>query len=51
MSVGLYLFISEFGIEWGRLAAGALLSMLPSAALFLFLQRHLIHGLSAGALK
>ncbi|SHI20641.1 carbohydrate ABC transporter permease [Pollutimonas bauzanensis] len=51
ISVGLYFYLSEFGIEWGKISAGAILSILPPAALFLFLQRKLIHGLSAGAVK
>lgn len=51
ISVGLYFYLSEFGIEWGKIAAGAILSIIPPAILFLFLQRQLIHGLSAGAVK
>ena len=51
ISVGLYFYLSDFGIEWGKIAAGAIISILPPAVLFLFLQRQLIHGLSAGAVK
>lgn len=51
ISVGLYFYLSDFGIEWGKIAAGAILSVLPPAVLFLFLQRQLVHGLSAGAVK
>lgn len=49
--VGLYFYLSDFGVEWGKIAAGAVLSMLPPAVLFLFLQQKLIHGLSAGSVK
>lgn len=49
--VGLYFYLSDFGVEWGKIAAGAILSLLPPAVLFFFLQRQLIHGLSAGAVK
>lgn len=49
--VGLYFYLSDFGVEWGRIAAGAILSILPPAILFFFLQRQMIHGLSAGAVK
>jgi len=38
-------------VEWGKIAAAAWISILPPAALFLFLQRQLVHGLSAGAVK
>ena len=51
ISVGLYFYLSDFGVEWGKIAAGAMLSLLPPAILFLFLQRQLVHGLSAGAVK
>lgn len=51
MSVGLYFFLSDFGVEWGKIAAAAWISILPPAVLFLFLQRQLVHGLSAGAVK
>jgi ABC-type glycerol-3-phosphate transport system permease component len=51
ISVGLYFYLSDFGIEWGKIAAGAIISIVPPALLFLFLQRQLIHGLSAGAVK
>jgi ABC-type glycerol-3-phosphate transport system permease component len=51
ISVGLYFYLSDFGVEWGKISAGAILSILPPAVLFLFLQRQLIHGLSAGAVK
>lgn len=51
VSVGLYFYLSEHGIEWGKISAGAILSIIPPAVLFLFLQRKLIHGLNAGALK
>lgn len=51
MSVGLFFYMGEAGIDWGRLTAGAVLSMLPPVGLFLFLQRYLVHGLSSGALK
>ncbi len=50
-SVGLYFYLSDFGVEWGKIAAGAIVSILPPAILYLVLQRYLIHGLSAGAIK
>lgn len=51
VSVGLYFYLSDFGIEWGKIAAGAIVSIIPPALLFFLLQRNLIHGLSAGAVK
>lgn len=51
ISVGLFFFIAESGVQWGRLTAGSVMSLLPPALMFLVLQRYLIHGLSAGAVK
>ncbi|MGO8669944.1 MAG: carbohydrate ABC transporter permease [Capsulimonadaceae bacterium] len=37
--------------EWGWLMAGTLISVLPVAILFLFLQKEFVAGLTAGAIK
>lgn len=44
-------YVGEFGAEWGKFAAGALLVSLPVTALFFVLQRHLVEGLTAGGVK
>jgi len=52
LSVGLFRFIdNDFGAEWGPFAAGALLSAVPVVVLFQFLQRFIVSGLTAGAVK
>ena len=51
ISAGLYFYVSEFGIEWGHIASAAILSLLPPTVAFLFMQRYMINGLSAGALR
>jgi arabinogalactan oligomer / maltooligosaccharide transport system permease protein len=52
LSVGLFRFISEnYGARWGPFAAGALLGAIPVVALFAFLQRYLVSGLTSGAVK
>jgi len=52
LAVGLYQFISQqFSQNWGLFAAGAVLAALPVVALFLFLQRYIVGGLTAGAVK
>jgi len=51
LTVGLASFIGRFTIEWNHLMAGALLATLPVIVLFLLVERHLVKGLSAGALK
>ena len=44
-------YVGDFGTEWGRFAAGAILVSLPVMALFFLLQRHLVEGLTAGGVK
>jgi arabinogalactan oligomer/maltooligosaccharide transport system permease protein len=51
LPVGLASMISSTGQAWGDFAAASLLVSLPVALLFLFFQRFLIEGLSAGGVK
>ena len=51
LSAGLLFMVGQYEIQWGQLSAGVIISTVPVAVLFTFLQRHLISGLSAGALK
>lgn len=49
--VGLYFYISQFGVEWGKLMAAVTVAILPIIALFIILQRRFVHGLTSGAIK
>jgi multiple sugar transport system permease protein len=51
VTVALQLFIGEFTVQWGILTAGGTLIALPVTVLFLFVQRRLVGGLTAGAVK
>ena len=52
LALGLYTLISGFQSQnWGLFAAGSVLAALPVVALFLFLQRYIVSGLSAGSVK
>jgi ABC-type glycerol-3-phosphate transport system permease component len=51
LSAGLLYMVGQYEIQWGQLSAGVVISTLPVAVLFTLLQRHLIRGLTAGALK
>ena len=48
---GLVVFEGVYGSNWPGLAAAVLMLMLPMVVLFLFLQRHIISGLTGGAVK
>ena len=52
IAVGLHGFISgQFATNWGPFAAGSLLASLPIVVLFLSLQKYIVNGLTAGAVK
>lgn len=52
LAVGLYSMVSsQKDANWGLFAAGAVLAALPVLLLFLFLQRYIVSGLTAGAVK
>src|SRR2546425_3543700 len=51
LSAGLLFMVGQYEIQWGQLSAGGMVSTVPVAVLFTYLQRHLILGLSARALK
>jgi multiple sugar transport system permease protein len=49
--VGLQLMVGEFQLPWGTLAAGGIISILPVVVLFALVQRVMVRGLTAGAVK
>jgi len=49
--VGLRFFVGGFSQQWGYFAAGAIVTAIPIMLLFLFLQKYLVSGLTAGAVK
>ena len=52
LAVGLYGWVSsQLDANWGLFAAGAVISALPVLALFLFLQKYIVGGLTAGSVK
>ena len=52
LAVGLYSYVAQQRSEnWGVFAAGAVLAAIPVMTLFLFLQRYITSGLTAGGVK
>lgn len=51
LSIGLYNYISQYGIQWGKLMAAVTISIVPIVILFVLLQRHFVEGMAAGAVK
>jgi len=52
LAVGLYGWVSSLReANWGLFTAGAVVSALPVLALFLYLQKYIVGGLTAGSVK
>jgi arabinogalactan oligomer / maltooligosaccharide transport system permease protein len=49
--VGLRFFVGGFQQQWGYFAAGSIIVSIPVVFLFLFLQKYLVSGLTAGSVK
>lgn len=51
LPVGLYQFFGHQEVRWNELMAASLVGVLPVLVLYLFLQRYIVAGLTAGAVK
>jgi arabinogalactan oligomer / maltooligosaccharide transport system permease protein len=49
--VGLRFFVGGFSQQWGYFAAGSIIVSIPIMVLFLFPQKYLVSGMTAGAVK
>lgn len=51
ISVGLYVFVQQFNIDWGSMLAAATMASVPIALFLIFAQKYIVQGLTAGAVK
>lgn len=49
--VGLLSFVSKFSVDFGQMMAAGVLALIPACLFFLVIQRYLVQGLTAGAVK
>ena len=49
--VGLLTFVSKFSVDFGQMMAAGVLALIPVCIFFFLIQRHLVQGLTAGAVK
>ena len=49
--VGLLTFVSKFSVDFGQMMAAGVMALVPAALFFLLIQRYLVQGLTAGAVK
>ncbi|MGE5590481.1 MAG: carbohydrate ABC transporter permease [Bacillota bacterium] len=51
LTVGIHSFFGEHVVHWNDVMASSLLSTLPMVVLFLIMERYIVSGLTAGAVK
>lgn len=51
LPVGISLMLGDTRVLWGRLMAASVLVTIPVAIAFIYLQKHLVQGLTSGAVK
>ncbi|MEM7326652.1 MAG: sugar ABC transporter permease [Actinomycetota bacterium] len=51
LAIGMFRFVDAQGGEWGQFSAGSVMAGIPVVLLFLFLQKYIVSGLTAGAVK
>ncbi len=49
--MGLYNFISQYGVQWNSLMAVSAVAAIPAVAIFFLAQRYLVAGLVVGSDK
>ena len=49
--VGLLSFVGKFSVDFGQMMAAGVLALIPACLFFMFIQRYLVQGLTAGAVK
>ena len=49
--VGLLAFVSKFSVDFGQMMAAGVLALVPVTVFFFLIQRYLVQGLTAGAVK
>ena len=51
LPLGIYSFLGQYSVEWNYLMAAALIAIVPVLILFLLIEKNLVKGLTAGAVK
>lgn len=51
VQIGIQSFIGEYSTQWGSMSAAVVLSLVPVTIFFMVVQKNLVGGLAAGAIK
>ena len=51
IQVGMQDFVGQYSVDWGLLMSAVVISLIPILIFFALVQKNLVQGLSAGAVK
>ena len=51
MTAGIDNFMGQYGLAWNKIMAFGTLTIIPVVAIFIFMQKYIIGGLTSGAVK
>ncbi len=51
ITAGIFNFMGQYGTKWSYLSAFAVVTMIPVAIIFIFMQKYIIAGMTTGAVK
>jgi len=51
ITAGIFNFMGQYGTKWSYLTAFAVVTIIPVAIIFIFMQKYIISGLTSGAVK
>ena len=51
ITAGMFNFLGQYGTKWSYLTAFAVVTIVPVVLIFIFMQKYIISGLTAGAVK
>ena len=51
ITAGIFNFMGQYGTKWSYLSAYAIVTIIPVALIFIFMQKYIISGMTSGAVK
>lgn len=51
ITAGIFNFMGQYGTKWGYLTAFAVVTIIPVALIFIFMQKYIVSGMTSGAVK
>ena len=51
ITAGIFNFMGQYGTKWSHLTAFAVVTIIPVALIFIFMQKYIISGMTSGAVK